>query len=94
MPQATNEPRHPLASFLVDRRERLNLSKRAVGIACRMSPSHVGDIESGRRSPSADGIARLAKVLKVSVATLIRLKARQQLAELKERVQELEARAS
>lgn len=94
MTHTTNEPRHPLASFITSKREQLGLSKRAVGIATGLSACHIGDIESGRRTPSADSLELLAKALRVSASSLARLKAKQQLKGLQERVRELEARAS
>jgi DNA-binding XRE family transcriptional regulator len=51
-------------------RKNLDLSQEALAEALRISRTHMGHIEQGRKSPSMELLEKIARVLKVKVKDL------------------------
>ena len=72
-----------LAEKLRELRQEADLSVREAARRCSVSAPFLSDIELGRRNPSADVLARLAKLFRVKLDDLKQYDARDSLSSIK-----------
>ena len=65
------QPSERFAKNMRAQRERLGLSQEALGEACNLHRTEISLLERGQRDPRLSTVVRVAKGLRVAVATLL-----------------------
>ena len=65
--------RKRLGVVVRQRRKKLGLSQEKLGATIRLDRTYVSDVENGKRNPSLDAIAGIAKCLKIEISVLFRM---------------------